>query len=180
MIRLDVYDGGRRRTVTADGDLVRIGRDPDCEVTLPGDATISRVHATLTATEGGWEIADSGSRNGTFVNGRRLTAPQLLADADRVLIGNFVLVLQPDDDVFVETVASDEAGRTRAQVETGLSAREVEVLRLLCAGDSDQQIAASLFISIKTVQSHLDRIRDKTGCRRRAELLRYAIDHGLA
>ena len=80
----------------------------------------------------------------------------------------------------VETVGEDDAAHPRVQVETGLSAREVEVLRLVCAGDSDQQIADTLFISIKTVQSHLDRIRTKTGCRRRAELLRFGIDHGVA
>jgi DNA-binding CsgD family transcriptional regulator len=61
-----------------------------------------------------------------------------------------------------------------------LSAREIEVLRLLCAGDSDQQIAEALFISVKTVHSHLDRIRTKTGARRRAEMLRFAMDHGIA
>jgi DNA-binding CsgD family transcriptional regulator len=61
-----------------------------------------------------------------------------------------------------------------------LSAREVEVLRLVCAGERDQQIAEALFISVKTVHSHLDRVRDKTGCRRRAELIRYAMDHGVA
>jgi DNA-binding CsgD family transcriptional regulator len=44
---------------------------------------------------------------------------------------------------------------------------------------TDAQIAERLFISIRTVRSHLDRIRDKTGCRRRAELTRLAVQHGL-
>ena len=39
--------------------------------------------------------------------------------------------------------------------------------------------AAQLFISISTVSSHLDRIRDKTGCRRRADLTRLALTEGL-
>jgi DNA-binding CsgD family transcriptional regulator len=178
-MRLDVYEGSHRRSVTVDADLIRVGRDPDCDVPLP-DPTVSRVHATFTLTADGWVIADSTSRNGTYLNGRRLTEPAPLRPADRVLIGSFVLVPQPADTAVVETVGEDDAAHPRVQVETGLSAREVEVLRLVCAGDSDQQIADTLFISIKTVQSHLDRIRTKTGCRRRAELLRFGIDHGVA
>jgi DNA-binding CsgD family transcriptional regulator len=42
-------------------------------------------------------------------------------------------------------------------------------------GLTDGQIAEKMFISIRTVRSHLDRIRDKTGARRRAELTRLAL-----
>jgi DNA-binding CsgD family transcriptional regulator/tetratricopeptide (TPR) repeat protein len=55
-----------------------------------------------------------------------------------------------------------------------LSARERELVTLVAQGRTDAQIAAQLFISIRTVRSHLDRIRDKTGCRRRADLTRLA------
>jgi DNA-binding CsgD family transcriptional regulator len=55
-----------------------------------------------------------------------------------------------------------------------LSNRERELLLLLAKGLTDMQIAQKLFISVRTVRSHLDRIRDKTGCRRRAELTRLA------
>jgi DNA-binding CsgD family transcriptional regulator len=41
------------------------------------------------------------------------------------------------------------------------------------------QIAGLLYISVRTVGSHLDRIRDKTGCRRRADLTRFALQAGL-
>jgi DNA-binding CsgD family transcriptional regulator len=43
----------------------------------------------------------------------------------------------------------------------------------------DAQIAEELYISVRTVRSHLDRIRDKTGCRRRADLTRLALQSGL-
>jgi len=46
-------------------------------------------------------------------------------------------------------------------------------------GRSDAQIAAELYISIRTVRSHLDRIGDKTGCRRRVDLTRLALTAGL-
>ncbi|HEU5475330.1 MAG TPA: response regulator transcription factor [Actinophytocola sp.] len=60
-----------------------------------------------------------------------------------------------------------------------LSDREVEVLARLAAGERDQDIAQTLRISVRTVRSYLDRIRDKTGLRRRPELTRYAIEHGM-
>jgi predicted ATPase/DNA-binding CsgD family transcriptional regulator len=60
-----------------------------------------------------------------------------------------------------------------------LSARERELVTLVAQGRTDAQIAAELVISIRTVRSHLDRIRDKTGCRRRADLTRLALSVGL-
>jgi DNA-binding NarL/FixJ family response regulator len=48
-----------------------------------------------------------------------------------------------------------------------LSVRERELVTLVARGRTDAQIASELFISVRTVGSHLDRIRDKTGCRRR-------------
>jgi DNA-binding CsgD family transcriptional regulator len=60
-----------------------------------------------------------------------------------------------------------------------LSARERELVTLVAQGRTDAQIAAQLYISIRTVRSHLDRIRDKTGCRRRADLTRLALAESL-
>jgi predicted ATPase/DNA-binding CsgD family transcriptional regulator len=56
-----------------------------------------------------------------------------------------------------------------------LSARERELVTLVAQGCTNAQIAEQLYISIRTVGSHLDRIRDKTGCRRRADLTRLAL-----
>jgi len=60
-----------------------------------------------------------------------------------------------------------------------LSARERQLVTLVAQGLTDAQIAAQLYISIRTVRSHLDRIRDKSGCRRRADLTRLALQAGL-
>jgi DNA-binding CsgD family transcriptional regulator len=60
-----------------------------------------------------------------------------------------------------------------------LSPRERELVTLVARGQTDAQIASQLFISVRTVSSHLDRIRDKTGCRRRADLTRLALSAGL-
>jgi DNA-binding CsgD family transcriptional regulator len=56
-----------------------------------------------------------------------------------------------------------------------LSARERELVTLVAQGRTDARIAAQLYISVRTVRSHLDRVRDKTGCRRRADLTRLAL-----
>ncbi len=61
----------------------------------------------------------------------------------------------------------------------GLSEREKQVLRLVAQGERDTDIAEELFISVRTVRSHLDRIRDKTGRRRRADLARLAVEQGI-
>jgi predicted ATPase/DNA-binding CsgD family transcriptional regulator len=60
-----------------------------------------------------------------------------------------------------------------------LSARERELVTQVARGLTDAQIAERLFISVSTVRSHLDRIRDKTGYRRRADLTRFALETAL-
>jgi predicted ATPase/DNA-binding CsgD family transcriptional regulator len=62
---------------------------------------------------------------------------------------------------------------------TRLTRREQDLVRLVAQGCTDAEIAGQLSISIRTVRSHLDRIRDKTGCRRRADLTRLALQADL-
>ena len=62
---------------------------------------------------------------------------------------------------------------------SALSARERQIMALLAGGASNAKIAATLFVTANTVRTHLDRIRDKTGARNRAELTRYAIQTGI-
>src|SRR5947208_1870938 len=60
-----------------------------------------------------------------------------------------------------------------------LAQREQEVLRLLAQGHTDREIGGKLYISPRTVQNHLTRIREKTGMRRRSELARWAVEHAM-
>ena len=60
-----------------------------------------------------------------------------------------------------------------------LAQREQEVLRLLAQGYTDREIGHQLYISPRTVQNHLTRIREKTGMRRRSELARWAVEHAM-
>ena len=81
---------------------------------------------------------------------------------------------------YVALLAAADAGTPPASAITPggppLSARERELVTLVARGRTNAQIAAELFISVRTVGSHLDRIRDKTGCRRRADLTRLALE----
>lgn len=61
----------------------------------------------------------------------------------------------------------------------GLTAREVDVLRLVAAGRTNRQIAGELFISEKTVSTHLSHIFTKLGLTTRAAATGYAFEHGL-
>ena len=61
----------------------------------------------------------------------------------------------------------------------GLSQREAEVLRLVAAGGTNDQIAEHLGLSSRTVQTHLTNIYRKIAVSRRSEAVRFAIDHHL-
>ena len=67
----------------------------------------------------------------------------------------------------------------RAKPPDDLSAREIEVLRLIALGHTNSEIAAQLFLSVRTVESHRAHIQQKTQRGSRAELVSYARDHGL-
>jgi DNA-binding NarL/FixJ family response regulator len=73
----------------------------------------------------------------------------------------------------------DSAKPRSAGPKVSLTPREREVLSLLADGERDVDIARALTISVRTVRSHLDRIREKTGRRRRSELTRLAIGEGI-
>jgi two-component system, NarL family, response regulator NreC len=59
-----------------------------------------------------------------------------------------------------------------------LTEREVDVLRLIALGHTNTEIAAQLFLSVRTVESHRAHIQQKLRRGSRAELVRYALDHG--
>lgn len=64
--------------------------------------------------------------------------------------------------------------------EGDLTPREADVLRLIAAGKSNREIGLALFVSEATVKTHVNRIFTKTGCRDRAQAVRYAYTHGFA
>ena len=75
-------------------------------------------------------------------------------------------------------IESEAKARVEAEADP-LSEREREVLRLLALGHTNQEIAKLLYISVRTAESHRAHIMQKLRLQTRAELVRYALAHGL-
>lgn len=148
-----------------------IGRDVSNDLSIELDMRVSRAHAAIRSRDGQWLLVDLDSRNGTFVNGHRV-ANHPLRNGDRIAVGDRVLRFSSGSDPHATELATSDG---EVPITTPLSPRELVVLKSVSDGLSDKEIAASLRISINTVRSHLDRIAEKTGLRKRSELTRLAI-----
>lgn len=81
---------------------------------------------------------------------------------------------------YLEPSLGAELLRRRARQDTEpLTPREREVVGLLALGHTNAEIAQSLFLSVRTVESHRARIQEKLGLSSRSEVVRYAIEQGL-
>jgi S1-C subfamily serine protease len=93
---LTVRSGEKRgTTVHVENEPLLIGRDEDCDLVLP-DSKVSRRHASVAVAEGETSLRDLGSRNGTFVNGRRVEAVRLVGH-EQIQVGDTVLASSPDE-----------------------------------------------------------------------------------
>jgi pilus assembly protein CpaF len=94
MIKLTLTEkGGEPRVLTFDKDEITIGRVTGNDIVL-AKGNISKRHTRLTKREGGgMEIADLKSTNGTYVNGRKIAGPTVVAPSDRIYVGDFLIGL---------------------------------------------------------------------------------------
>jgi adenylate cyclase len=80
---------GERKVPLGEGNTWKLGRNDENNIVLPSE-WVSRQHALMQRTEGGeYYLIDMGSRNGTFVNGARVTVPMTLHDGDRISFGDY-------------------------------------------------------------------------------------------
>jgi DNA-binding winged helix-turn-helix (wHTH) protein len=86
------FVGEDREYLVAAGETL-VGRGVECHVRLPS-RRVSRVHARVRADRHGVVVVDTGSKNGTWVNGQRQDAPTALEDGDEVLFGTFRVVFR--------------------------------------------------------------------------------------
>ncbi len=105
------------REYPIDRQTVAIGSHPSNDVVLD-DTTVSRRHATITRKPGRFELADLGSTNGTFVNGRRVRKPIALKRGDEIKFGSarFAFVAASDP-----IPAPARAARTPSRLWRGLA-----------------------------------------------------------
>jgi len=94
-LRLEVIAGNAAGSEILVEDELVIGRQAEGAGRLSEDSEISRQHAHLAReASGDYSIEDLGSSNGTFVNGLRLAAPQLLAEGDSIEVGATTLLVR--------------------------------------------------------------------------------------
>ena len=102
---------GSTRVELDQGTSWRVGRGDANAVVIPDDL-VSRNHALLQRAEsGGFILIDMGSRNGSFVNGVRVSIPAALKDGDTITLGPYSFTFhQPLDPASTHAAASAESG----------------------------------------------------------------------
>lgn len=84
--------GGAQRQLDIESPEVSIGRLEDNDICLP-KTNVSKHHARLVFKEDRYVLLDQKSTNGTYVNGRRISAPMVVRKGDKIYIGDFILTL---------------------------------------------------------------------------------------
>ena len=165
-------DAGRRQRILALGPetwRVTIGRDPEADVSLAGDAEVSRAHALIERVGQEWTFVDDGlSRNGSFINQTRALGRRRLVDHDRIVCGNSEITFR---EPVIKTGDSTVSSRDLAPV-LPLSPMQRKVLLALCrpvqASDTatpatNRQIAAEVHLTVDAVKAHLRVLFDRYG-----------------
>ena len=101
-----------------------------------------------------------------------------LIDAIRVIVGSKIYISPGVASIVLEDYLEDSTER-ESSIRSLLTSREIEVLQLLAEGKSTKQIALSLSLSIKTIESRRARIMQKIGIDNIADLTKYAIREGI-
>ena len=81
---------GQPETLNFDKTEISIGRVKGNDIVLP-KGNVSKRHSRIVVKDGKFIVVDLKSTNGTYVNGRKITSPQVIKSADKVYIGDFVL-----------------------------------------------------------------------------------------
>ena len=82
---------GKTRALPLDRDRFTVGRSSASELCYPEDAGLSRQHLAFEKVGESWTVRDLNSKNGTFVNGDRITEARPLGPEDRVTAGHLAI-----------------------------------------------------------------------------------------
>ncbi|MCA9551768.1 MAG: FHA domain-containing protein, partial [Myxococcales bacterium] len=95
MLQITINEkGGQPRQETFDKNEITIGRVQGNDIVLP-KGNISKRHSRIVIKDGKFIIVDLKSTNGTYVNGKKINAPQVVKTTDKIYIGDFTLQLNP-------------------------------------------------------------------------------------
>jgi pSer/pThr/pTyr-binding forkhead associated (FHA) protein len=165
-----VWRDGEQRILALEAQRLTVGRDEACDVALPRDEEVSRLHAELERVGGHWVLADHGlSRNGTFLNGERLHGEKALHDGDNLRVGATLLEFHAPG----EAPARPTRPASGAPAAESLTPTQRAVLVALCrpfrdgnpfaVPASNQQIAAEVALSVPRVKAHLHDLFERLG-----------------
>lgn len=164
---LEIWQPSGRELITLSGERVTIGKASTNLVSLEHDSTVSRLHAVLENHGSAWSVRDVGSRNGTYLNGEKISAERVLRSGDELQVGNSRLVFWERKQADPDETVSQESGRFPPR----LTRREHEVLVVLCrpllSADpfpepaSVRQMARELFVTEAAIKQHLQNMYDK-------------------
>ncbi len=144
------------------GQVCTLGRAPDCDIRVH-DPLVSRLHARIERSGPRYLLSDAGSVNGTFVNGQRLLAPQLLRHNDRIGLGNARPLLHFHDADPTEVAAS----RLRYDERT---------MRFYL-GDQPVDLTPTQFHLLHFLYQHADQVCSRAQCARAIWGRDYDQDH---
>jgi DNA-binding CsgD family transcriptional regulator len=155
-----------------------IGRDDAADLVFAVDG-LSRKHARIALEPSGdASIVDLSSRNGTFVNGRRVDSAAL-RDGDELRLGPLVLRLRYVRGRDAAIAAAPREDAPPSAVAGELSARELEVAQLVADGTPNAEIGAAVVMIRATVGRHLSNIYERLGIHSRAALTKLVVARGL-
>jgi DNA-binding CsgD family transcriptional regulator len=190
---LVLRDGdGRQRLLRLDGERLSVGRGEGNDVPLPWDTEVSRLHAELECIAGEWTVVDDGlSRNGTFVNGVRISGRARLRDGDTVRVGRTALgYRRPDDEETRERTVVAGAPVALADLPPTQRRVLVALARPYKHGEfatpaTNQDIADALHLSVDAVKAHLRSLFQRFGIehlpqnQKRSRLVAEAFQRGM-
>lgn len=189
---LEVFKPTGRELVPLSGQRVTLGKAPTNTVSLEHDETVSRLHAVLESLGFSWSIRDLGSRNGTYLNGERISAERVLRSGDEVRLGKSRLIFWDVRDSGDGRLDEETVTAQPVDAPPRLTRRELDVLIVLCRPlvsedpfpepASVRRMAAELFVTEAAVKQHLQNLYDKfaipTEGDRRVRLANEALRRG--
>jgi pSer/pThr/pTyr-binding forkhead associated (FHA) protein len=192
LVYRDVDDEQAIVDLEAAGERITVGRRPSNEVVLDWDSEVSRVHAALERLGDEWTVVDDGlSRNGTYVNGARVTSRHRLHDGDVIAIGGTLIAFRAPSEGSISRATVTALGPHVGELLTPAQRR---VLIALCRPFKDnnyatpatnQQIADELVVSVDAVKSTLRALFEVFGVddlpqnQKRASLALQAMRNGV-
>ncbi len=106
--------GGDTQQLTFEGEEVTIGRLAGNDIVLQ-KGNVSKHHTRIVLKDGKYIVVDLKSTNGTFINGKRIAAPQVVRPTDKIYIGDYILnVEEPTDEAPPDDEPDEEAGEEEA------------------------------------------------------------------